>query len=633
MSILHKYIQKIPHLVHGIRLNNDSMIVIGSLVFLLGIALFIIWLYRMIVTQFEELQRVQGLLQKIHLTDQLDHNLTVILELVQGIIEAPYYAFYIGDIRGEKYTLRVTTHPFDEFDGIGPAYSGIALPKRETYLPPLVVDRPSTTELVELVTSGEVPLILIRFDECMAFIRVGPVQQLRKKSQRQLQKLSGQISHLIDDLIHIETERERAQIAVRADESIRKIAGVATDKRAALTLIVSAFTGLSGSLGGVIIDFANEDRPLIYGTDLTVKVTKYLQEDHSSIQILEKLLDGREYRLVTRSDMEFYSLPSYILEQGCGAIVVTYIQPNGLLLIMYGEGFDAQTFLDGGPIQIKLLVDQLSNIQLQESSRDQLSKIYSRILWNTADVLDGFQTYTVAYSDMMTRYSLAIGKKLHLSDEQLTDLALAAHLSNIGTIGISSELIVKSGKYTDFEYETMQLHSEIGAAMIQIATGNDRTASYVLYHHERMDGQGYPVGLKGKDIPIGARILHVVQFFLAKIDGRPWRDPVSFDVALDSLQLVAGKQLDPEVVQALIEWFEERGRDPAVKNQSLGRCYEMCCTPRVICETCPVFHVDTIHCWEVGDNRCKSHGRSCSTCFVRTEYLSRETRLTAFHSP
>jgi hypothetical protein len=147
-----------------------------------------------------------------------------------------------------------------------------------------------------------------------------------------------------------------------------------------------------------------------------------------------------------------------------------------------------------------------------------------------------------------------------------------------------------------------------------------------MYHHERIDGAGYPAGLRGADIPLGARIIGVVQTFLAKINGRKGRDPLSFDKALEMLQSAAGTQLDKQVVQAFVAWFESKQKNPAFSERSLGYCWEMCCTPSSICEHCPVYRQSGAafkNCWEHEGNLCHSHGKSCSSCFVRTEFVTR----------
>ena len=609
------------------RFNLTLVSAFIAVLLITGLCVLLIWQNRVIVSQQEELRNTHSILQNINRTAKLEDNLNVLLGVAQGILQAPYYAFYTRDARSGHFALRTVTHPFDDFEGIGPAYSGLALPKKETYLPPLTLDPPAASQSVSLVKIGEVPLVLLLFSSKQALVRLGPVRALTRAARRSLQRFVAHVDGIVEDLVLLDHERERAEIASVAERSIQQIACMATDVSAALTLILQAFAGSNGSAGGFLIDTDEASRHTVCGTESVGMLGARLQEDAAAVATLSELLAERAHRLVTRADAEFYSLPDYMLERGSDAVVLVGIRPRGLLVILYGNTFNPQVFLDAGAVQVKLLADQLSHIRIQQASRHRLIKVYSGMLWKMADMVDNLQPYSVGYSEMMTRYALAIGHELSLTPEEMVDLSLAAHLSNIGTLGLSIDLVAKEGKFSDFEFETMKLHSEIGASMIQIATGNKRAAAYVLYHHERMDGRGYPAGLRGADIPAGARILHVVQFFLAKINGRPWRPALPFDQALAALQNAAGKQLDPAVVQALVNWFGRLGQNPAVRGYSLARCFEMCCTPRAICESCPAFRNTAQNCWEVGDVRCQSHGRECATCFVRTEYLSRTRSL------
>jgi HD-GYP domain-containing protein (c-di-GMP phosphodiesterase class II) len=243
-------------------------------------------------------------------------------------------------------------------------------------------------------------------------------------------------------------------------------------------------------------------------------------------------------------------------------------------------------------------------------------------------MIDNLNPYTVGYSEQMMRYALSVGREMGLSGQELLDLGLAARFSNIGVIGLRRELLTKEGRYTEFEYESMKMHCEIGASMVTLATGNRRAASYILHHHERVDGYGYPYGLKGEAIPLGARILYVVQFYLAKVNGRAWRDPVPFEEAIAALLKAVGTQLDGEVVNAFITWLTRVQTHPEVQGKPLAACHEMLSVPKEICESCLVYaESGSIKCWELGDNACQAHGRTCATCVVRTEYLHRQKHL------
>ena len=261
-----------------------------------------------------------------------------------------------------------------------------------------------------------------------------------------------------------------------------------------------------------------------------------------------------------------------------------------------------------------------------QNSLRQLSTTYINILKKLSQLLNNVGL-PVGYSEQMSRYCIIIAQELKLPEDVIKDIALSAYLSNIGVLGISTELYQKEGKYTDKEFELMKLHAEVGASIVKVTTGNERAASYIMHHHERMDGNGYPSALKELDIPIGAKIIAVVQTFLAKINGRPYRDPLPFSQALKTLSSASGAQLDPGIVRVFIEWFQVKAMDPKFNARSLGSCWEMNCSPSSVCEHCPAYGRTDVNCWDVEGINCKAHGKTCETCFVRTELETRKEVL------
>jgi hypothetical protein len=181
----------------------------------------------------------------------------------------------------------------------------------------------------------------------------------------------------------------------------------------------------------------------------------------------------------------------------------------------------------------------------------------------------------------------------------------------------------KEGKYSEVEYETMKLHAEVGASIIESTILDSNLASYIRHHHERWDGHGYPDTLKGEEIPLGARIIAVADMYNAKITGRKYREPASFERTLTDMMGASGTQLDPRIVEALVNWFRKKQADPSRQGRSLGTCWEMRCCPPNISRNCPAFKRTNVNCWEVEGTNCAAHGNSCPTCVVHTEFMYR----------
>lgn len=156
------------------------------------------------------------------------------------------------------------------------------------------------------------------------------------------------------------------------------------------------------------------------------------------------------------------------------------------------------------------------------------------------------------HSDRVALYALAIGKRLDLPEGTLCALKSAAILHDIGKVGISPQIVEKLGRLTDREFEIMRLHSTIAVRMLERVEGLRDSLEMIKHHHERFDGKGYPDGLSGHDIPLGARIIAVAETFDILVSDVPWRDALSLDLALDELRDSAGSQFDPVVVEAFL---------------------------------------------------------------------------------
>lgn len=160
---------------------------------------------------------------------------------------------------------------------------------------------------------------------------------------------------------------------------------------------------------------------------------------------------------------------------------------------------------------------------------------------------------TEEHAERLREISLKIAKGLGLSAKQMDELELLAVLHDIGKVAIKESILLKPGPLTEKEWEEMKKHPEIGCRIAQNTPELAFIAEYILCHHERWDGRGYPSGLKGEEIPLLSRILAVADAFDAMTNDRPYRKAISREEALVELERNAGTQFDPEVVSAFIE--------------------------------------------------------------------------------
>jgi HD-GYP domain-containing protein (c-di-GMP phosphodiesterase class II) len=172
-------------------------------------------------------------------------------------------------------------------------------------------------------------------------------------------------------------------------------------------------------------------------------------------------------------------------------------------------------------------------------------------------ILDARDPYTFEHSWRVATMCECIGEKLDMPAQWKDVLHIAAHLHDIGKVGVPDYVLNKPGPLTGIEYRQIQAHPVIGQSIINKLPILEEISLYVRHHHERWDGAGYPDGLKGKAIPFGARIIAVADTFDAITTERPYRRPSSHEEAFAELHRVKGKQLCPEACEATLDFRDE----------------------------------------------------------------------------
>lgn len=187
----------------------------------------------------------------------------------------------------------------------------------------------------------------------------------------------------------------------------------------------------------------------------------------------------------------------------------------------------------------------------------ELEKCHFESMKALAQAIEEKDLYTRGHCDRMVEYALAIADRLGLSAEEKKHLGYGAALHDIGKIGIHELILNKSGKLTDHEYEIMKAHPMMGAEIIKGVDFLNDVVPMIYYHQERYDGKGYPKGLVGEEIPVGARIIAILDTFDAMTSDRPYRKALPMEVAFAELRRCTGTQFDPKIVETLIEIIKE----------------------------------------------------------------------------
>jgi putative two-component system response regulator len=196
-------------------------------------------------------------------------------------------------------------------------------------------------------------------------------------------------------------------------------------------------------------------------------------------------------------------------------------------------------------LRIKALNDQLDEVE---------DVIYA--LSRAVEAREGVEQD--AHTDLVVYFAGAIGRELDLSDESMRMLQQAAMLRDVGKIGLPDRILNKPGLLDDDEQKRMQIHPVLGEQIMLPLRSTASLLPIIRHHHERVDGNGYPDGLAGDQIPLGARIVAIADAFAAMVSTRPYRPAAPPAKALATLRAGAGKQWDSRLVSVFTAWAERQ---------------------------------------------------------------------------
>ncbi len=181
-------------------------------------------------------------------------------------------------------------------------------------------------------------------------------------------------------------------------------------------------------------------------------------------------------------------------------------------------------------------------------------ELHGRALERLAQGLEARVPGSGGHSRRVARYAAGTARELGLPRLRVTRIRLAGALHDIGKLEMPTGIVNKPGRLSEDEFAMVKRHAAIGARMVA-RLGDEELAEIVRHHHERVDGRGYPDGLSGEQIPLGARIVAVADTFDAITSTRPYRPARRHREAVDLLAAEAGRQLDPEVVDAFCQHY------------------------------------------------------------------------------
>jgi response regulator RpfG family c-di-GMP phosphodiesterase len=216
--------------------------------------------------------------------------------------------------------------------------------------------------------------------------------------------------------------------------------------------------------------------------------------------------------------------------------------------------------------------------QQLQTALGQVERSYGETLQALGEAIDLRDSETAGHSRRVSLYSIKVLTGIGGTEHQLRSVTMGAWLHDIGKLAIPDAILLKPGPLTPEEWRVMQRHSQIGYDLVKRIAFLAEAAEIVLLHHERCDGSGYPLGLKGQDIPLGARIFAVSDTVDAMTSDRPYRSARSFQEAREQIQRGSGRLYDPQVADTFLsipnETWEALRVETAAQREGGGQVHE-----------------------------------------------------------
>jgi diguanylate cyclase (GGDEF)-like protein/putative nucleotidyltransferase with HDIG domain len=295
---------------------------------------------------------------------------------------------------------------------------------------------------------------------------------------------------------------------------------------------------------------------------LLVAGLTYFLTNHVPLALVIALAERQPLRGLW-SETHFWTLPYHL----AGAAVVGAISicnhyvgwQNALLIlpIMYGVHRSFQLYLDRLEEQKKRVEIEAMQVAAEKRHVEQVCALHMRTIEGLALAIDAKDHTTHEHLHRVRTYAIEIAKELNLTEEETDALRAAALLHDIGKLAVPDQIINKPGRLTPEEFEKMKIHPIVGADILERVAFPYPVAPIVRAHHEKWNGEGYPDGLKGEEIPIGARILAAVDCLDALASDRQYRNALPLEEAMKKIAEESGSAFDPKIIEVLERRYVE----------------------------------------------------------------------------
>jgi diguanylate cyclase (GGDEF)-like protein/putative nucleotidyltransferase with HDIG domain len=368
------------------------------------------------------------------------------------------------------------------------------------------------------------------------------------------------------DQVHERMESEAARTAVLTELSaITQAIGSITSEGGPQAVLDRACKQLTALLGATAAEVSRLDDDVLQGVaavwpapyDSGKQEYGYLLGDYP---VTREVLESGRPRSVSLSDEEADPAEAFVLrELKMQAVLLLPFEVGGRTWGLF-EVYDARarTFTPAETGLAELVVRQAAVLLEQCESREARDRLYRETLAALSNALEAKDGETSDHTQEVAELAIEVATVLGLPGDEVRHVELGALLHDIGKIRVPESILMKPGPLTDEQWAVMRAHPEVGERILAPMGSLEDVLPIVRSSHERWDGAGYPDGLAGEAIPLGARIVSVCDAYRAMVEDRPYRKALSRGDALEELRGVAGTQFDPDCVTALLEVLRRR---------------------------------------------------------------------------
>ena len=296
------------------------------------------------------------------------------------------------------------------------------------------------------------------------------------------------------------------------------------------------------------------------------KVLEFLQKETPSLILLDLFmpdLGGLDVLLGIKAHKKWKEIPVIMMT----AEIDSELESKGFeggALDFITKPLDATTLMQRirrnlkiDRIQKKLQAELREQTKIAQKRRMQVERLSLQIMEALANAIDAKDKYTNGHSMRVAGYSKELARRLGMSQKEQKDCYYMGLLHDIGKIGIPDDIISKKSELSEWEYYVMKSHPQIGEEILKHISEIPGIETGARWHHEKYDGTGYPDGLKGKEIPLAARVIGVADAYDAMASKRSYRNVLPQEVVRAEIEKGKGTQFDPEIADKMLEMIDE----------------------------------------------------------------------------